>query len=530
MPEFIKKITDQITGFWNKLSTKNKIQIVAAVVVIVAALVALTVILNRPTMVKYASGISPEKMNEMKVILDDNKIPYEIADNATTLYVDAKRKQDVTMLTEQLGVISDAEMTWEEALNNSLSTTSTEKQVKIQLAFEEELNKKIEALDVIKNAYVKLNIAQKDTSIFDETIPSSASVILETIGNLNQDQIMGIVSFLEKSVSNLDPSRISIMTTNGKLLYNGTNEDLSGNISNRLDYEAKRERDVEAAIRNVLLAGGEYDDATVFVDLAIDFDEMSKVTEEPIGIGGTNAGGVVSNYESKSEGSNNDASGRPGTDSNTTDYMVEDSSTSESKSSVKETQYQLGKIVTSEVKNIGGVKYDQSSVTVSLNKYVKYDQALLEKQGVLDDITWEEFKAQNEARTKAEVDDDVVELIKNATQINRVAVIAWNVPVFIDKEVTKTPISNYIPVIIIVVLILLLAFAVYKGTTPVEVTEVEPELSVEELLASTKEKQELEEIAFDGKDELRTKIEKFVQDNPEAVALLLRNWLNEDWE
>lgn len=24
-------------------------------------------------------------------------------------------------------------------------------------------------------------------------------------------------------------------------------------------------------------------------------------------------------------------------------------------------------------------------------------------------------------------------------------------------------------------------------------------------------------------------IEKFVDENPEAVALLLRNWLNEDW-
>ena len=56
------------------------------------------------------------------------------------------------------------------------------------------------------------------------------------------------------------------------------------------------------------------------------------------------------------------------------------------------------------------------------------------------------------------------------------------------------------------------------------------ELSVEDLLASTKTKQELEAIEFDGKSETRIHIEKFVQEKPEAVALLLRNWLNEDWE
>ena len=31
------------------------------------------------------------------------------------------------------------------------------------------------------------------------------------------------------------------------------------------------------------------------------------------------------------------------------------------------------------------------------------------------------------------------------------------------------------------------------------------------------------------KSETRQLIEKFVDENPEAVALLLRNWINEDW-
>ena len=38
------------------------------------------------------------------------------------------------------------------------------------------------------------------------------------------------------------------------------------------------------------------------------------------------------------------------------------------------------------------------------------------------------------------------------------------------------------------------------------------------------------EIEFDEKSDTRVQIEKFVDEKPDAVAQLLRNWLNEDWE
>ena len=58
----------------------------------------------------------------------------------------------------------------------------------------------------------------------------------------------------------------------------------------------------------------------------------------------------------------------------------------------------------------------------------------------------------------------------------------------------------------------------------------EPLVSVEEMLASTKENQpSVDDIDLQEKSETRKAIEKFVDENPEAVALLLRNWLNDDW-
>lgn len=530
MPDFVQRITEQITTFWNKFSTKSKIQIIVAIVVSIIALVILGIVLSRPTLVKYAAGIKPDKMNEIVAILEENAIAYETRDNASSLYVDSKEKQHVTLLTEQIGFLSDAEMTWEQALTNSLTTTSGEKQVKFQLAFEDELNKKIETLDAIEKAYVKLDVAEEDTTIFDENKKSSATVILETNQELNEDQVAGVVSFLKNAVANLEEGNISIMTTDGKLLYDGASGTSElGSVGSKLDYEFAREQNVEAKLRSVLLARGEYDDATVSADLTIDFDEISTVSEDFTGLNGTNKGAILEESSSETIGTNTDASGIPGTDSNTTDTLIQTPGSSNSSSTSKDTTYQPSKTVTSKTDNVGEVEYSNSTVSVILNKYVKYDQALLEKQGALKDITWKEFMAQNEARTKIEVDPDVLNLVKTTAKIDNVAVMAYNVPMFIDKEVVANPIMNYVPVVVIVLLIGLLGFAVYKGTAPVEITEIEPELSVEDLLASTKTKQELNEIEFDGKSGTRVQIEKFVQENPEAVALLLRNWLSEDW-
>ena len=84
---------------------------------------------------------------------------------------------------------------------------------------------------------------------------------------------------------------------------------------------------------------------------------------------------------------------------------------------------------------------------------------------------------------------------------------------------------------LVVLILLLLGYVVFRSTRKEKTAEIEPELSVESLLESTKESQEeMQDIGYNEKSETRILIEKFVEDNPEAAASLLRNWLNEEWE
>ena len=158
----------------------------------------------------------------------------------------------------------------------------------------------------------------------------------------------------------------------------------------------------------------------------------------------------------------------------------------------------------------------------------------LESQGALDNMTFDEYVDANSNVTEQQVPTDLPQLVAAATGIteNNIQIRVVEKPVFEAKEASSfgDNVTNYLMVILTVLIAGLLIFVIIKGTSPVEVTEMEPELSVEDLLATTQDNaQTLEEIELEDKSDTRIMIEKFVDENPEAVALLLRNWINEDW-
>ena len=167
---------------------------------------------------------------------------------------------------------------------------------------------------------------------------------------------------------------------------------------------------------------------------------------------------------------------------------------------------------------------------MALTRYRVYNEKILKEQGELDEMSFTEFQAANGSPVITEVPEELYENLVRATGISRndIHIIAYEIP-FFQEATSSFDITDYLPLIVTLLIILLLAFVVYRSTRSEEVVETEPELSVEELLASTNV-QPVADIDMQEKSEARKAIEKFVDENPEAVALLLRNWLDDDWE
>ena len=181
----------------------------------------------------------------------------------------------------------------------------------------------------------------------------------------------------------------------------------------------------------------------------------------------------------------------------------------------------------------GSIKFDESSISVSMIKVREYYEENVKRQGLLDGgMTWEDFKEANGADIKQEVDEDFYRMVAAASGISedKISIIAYETPVFHDKEglsITGTDIAS---IVLILLILGLLAFVILRSMGPRKKKEEEEELpSLEKLVQATAPEATVEDIDTEAKSEVRKMVEKFVDENPEAAANLLRNWLNEDW-
>ena len=133
-------------------------------------------------------------------------------------------------------------------------------------------------------------------------------------------------------------------------------------------------------------------------------------------------------------------------------------------------------------------------------------------------------------RTPLEVDDKYYDMVAMATGFpkNNISIVAFSENMFIDSEGLGISATDIMTILLIIVILGLLLFVVLRSMRTEKEEEPEEELSVETMLQS-QPTEDLEDISTEAVSETRRMIEKFVDENPEAAASLLRNWLSEDW-
>lgn len=536
MLDRLKQIPARLLEIWKSWSKNQKIIIVSATVVFIAAVIVIAYILSRPTYEELTQCEDYNEMNTVTTLLSDNNYAYEI-DNMTVKV----KKQDLTNAKMLIASndIKPSGYSLEDALNSSLTTTESDKNKKYAKYLETKFANDIGSLDGVKSASVTVHLADDSNSFYATKKDTTVAVTLDTNKTVGDDAAESIAVFLATAVGNDNTNGITIIDTTGKTLFNGA--DNSGSVSNisyssKLKYKSQIENTVAAGVKNTALSTSLFNDATVALNLDLDWDTVNKIATEYKAQEGREEGLYDTSYELQSVGTNG-ASGTPGTTSNGesgTTYDLTDGTSSSSTYTVKQYQYLPDQLVTTTNSEPGKIVYDSSTMAVTLIKNVVYNEDDCKKLGYLDNMTWDEFKAQNADPVQVDVSSDWINMFSNATGIStdKITVLAYNVPYFTDS--TKTSIlsraSFWVQIALAVAILGILVFIVLRSARPLTVEEKEPELSVEEMLASTKENQPtVDEIDLQEKSETRKAIEKFVDENPEAVALLLRNWLNDDW-
>ena len=517
MNERVRQILDNIRDFWNRYNRRQKTVIISLIVIAVLVVAFVVWLVSRPKWEDLKTCDSYAQVNEVTSLLKESNIAYNIADDALTVQV---KKQDLINAKITLGA-SDIQAdgySLEDALNGSFTTTETDKARKYKAFLESKLSSELAQIDGIKKAYVTINESEPTSIILSATEDSSVAVILVLKSELAAGVGENIATLIKSAVGNKSTEKINIISSTGEAIFSGENSastTMSGSLVTQKKYQAEIENTIRNSIRNSLIKLPMYDDAEVILNLDIDYNEVSEITEKYAAQEGREEGLYSQSYEVVQTGSTG-VGGVPGTESNDTDatYYIQNADGSKSEYKVNQYWYLPDKFVTTTNKRPGEIIHANSSISVILHDNVIYSYDEVKASGQLKNTSWNEFKTANGAYEQLEVSDEIKKAISTGTGIDvaNISVLAYRVPHFIEPSASVRNTSRIITIIAAIAILLLLAFVIFRSARPVTVKETEPELSVEDMLATTKERQgqSVDDIDLQEKSEVRIAIEKFV--------------------
>lgn len=531
MQERIKQIPVRLLEIWKKYTKKQRVIIISIVSAVILMLVILIFVLGRTEYAELGRFEDVSTASQAVKLLGDNGIAYKVASDNVTVSVDAKKKTEAVYLIQDSEISSKAKFTVNDLFDTDMTTTNYDKQLRLHLYYQSDIEEVLERQEGIDKATVSYLPTDNRSSILESAKEIGCTIFLEINDKFKKTSAEAIAISVANSIGNETTDRIKVIDQYGNLLYNGPNDEDSNYTNMTLEF-TKEVQDYYADLvtRFALMNGFSFVEPSFNLD--INFDKKTEEFREYLAAEGQEQGlyQTWSKITSENQGPNGDI---PGTDSNDeVDYYIQNSGSGNSNYEEINISYLPSEKLTTTVSNWPVVNKENCSAAIALKRVNDVTEQDLKTLGLLDEIDYDEYILRNSDPVDVEVNEQWYTFFSNVTGIpsNRISITIQDVTNFIPTEESKTNWSFILSIILTALILGLLIFVIFRGMSPVEVTEIEPELSVEQLLATTKENQTLDDIEFSEKSETKRMIEKFVDENPDAVANLLRNWLQDDWQ
>jgi flagellar M-ring protein FliF len=215
--------------------------------------------------------------------LDAMNIPYQVVGDGSTIKVPVDQVARLRLTMAETGIPHGGSIGYEIFdKNDALGTTSFQQGINEMRALEGELEKSIDAINLVEQARVHLVLPKRELFSRDKQEPS-ASIVLKIRGAapLGKQQIAAIQNLVASAVPGLKTTRISIIDQAGNLLARGNGDPNDGYTASsnaeeqRVAYEQRVGRSVEDMLGQSLGPGH----ARVDVNSDMDFDKLTVTSE-----------------------------------------------------------------------------------------------------------------------------------------------------------------------------------------------------------------------------------------------------------
>lgn len=525
----MKAALSKILDYFKKMDKKKRTSLIVLVSLVIAVAIIVSVILNQKTYTVLYSGMESQDASTVLSTLKDMGVDAKAQGNDTILVVSS----DVDTLRLELASegYPSSGLNYDIYQNASgLGVTDSEKKVYYQYQLQENLRKTIMQMDSIKDAVVNIDLGEDSSYVLSNNnkVPT-ASIMLKLDGNkkLDSGEVKAIVELVSKSVSGLDTKNVKIVDSHMNLYTTGgENEDETANADTHMAMQNNVQSQLQQQVVNLLTPIFGEKNVLAQVNVVLDFDKkVSQSVEysQPAG----NPNGIATSMKELVEAISNDSKNSGNTSNTSAPQYV--SPVSSDPNAVynnisREVNYQVNQTTTQVESAQGQIKDITVSIVLNSANVDNYSNEVKDLVATAigankDKITVEMLPfAQRD--TSAVSDNTSVSFDSQQKVLNNMQ----------SQQTIRTFIFAFGALIVMIFI-----FAIIKTLRrkpEVAVSEGFEYIADEEIIPTPLEKESTvyskDDIKIGNKEENLNVLKDYASENPESVANLLRNWLNEE--
>ncbi|MFB2800246.1 flagellar basal-body MS-ring/collar protein FliF [Shewanella seohaensis] len=219
-----------------------------------------------------------QEMVQVLNVLDKNKIKYQI--DVDVVKVPEDKYQEVKMMLSRAGIDSAAASNKDFLTQDSgFGVSQRMEQARLKHSQEENLARAIEQLQSVSRAKVILALPKENVFARNTAQPSATVVINTRRGGLGQGEVDAIVDIVASAVQGLEPSRVTVTDSNGRLLNSGSQDGISARARRELELVQQKEAEYRTKIDSILSPILGPDNFTSQVDVSMDFTAVEQTAK-----------------------------------------------------------------------------------------------------------------------------------------------------------------------------------------------------------------------------------------------------------
>lgn len=217
-----------------------------------------------------------QEMIETLDYLDQNQIKYKIEGN--TIYVVDSEFKDVRMGMVRQGISAqDAGGSDIIMQDMGFGVSQRVEMERLKHAREQMVARTIEDIKSVSKARVLLAIPKENVFARKEKQASATVVITPARGTmLSGEEVDSIVDIVASAVQGMEPSRVTVTDSNGRLLNSGSQDSVSARARKEYEIEKKREDEYLQKIDSILIPVLGLGNYTAQADVSMDFTSVEQ--------------------------------------------------------------------------------------------------------------------------------------------------------------------------------------------------------------------------------------------------------------